>query len=257
MQRFQLVKRPASSVSVPSMSAARSMFPLSNHEVNLNCGSVVFSQIKIFVIHYKKLIDRKNNILAQFEKNGITDFEFIEIDRDELHGQNTSMFEKDYSKSQIAIALSHFHAYEEISKKYEHGLIFEDDAIFSPNFTNIMQFYITQLPNDYDMLFIGDGCNLHIEPRKLIANKHIYTKALHAEPYGGAGATRCTDSYLVSKKCAKQLHDYIKHLSYKIKIPIDWWLNQAATDNNFKVYWAEPTIVTQGTQNGTYKTSYA
>ena len=231
MQRFQLVKRPASSVSVPSMSAARSMFPLANHEVNLNCGSVVFSQIKIFVIHYKKLIDRKNNILAQFEKNGITDFEFIEIDRDELHGQNTSMFEKDYSKSQIAIALCHVHAYEEISKKYEHGLIFEDD--------------------------VGDGCNLHIEPRKLIANKHIYTKALHAEPYGGAGATRCTDSYLVSKKCAKQLHDYIKHLSYKIKIPIDWWLNQAATDNNFKVYWAEPTIVTQGTQNGTYKTSYA
>jgi len=41
-----------------------------------------------------------------------------------------------------------------------------------------------------------------------------------------------------------------------IKLPIDWWLNVAARYNNFKVYWAEPTIVTQGTQNGTFKTSH-
>ena len=221
-----------------------------DYKPNLDCGSIILPNVKVFVIHYKKLIDRKTNILAQFKKNGITDFEFIEIDRDELHAQNTSMFEKDYSKSQIAIALSHFHAYEEIGEKYEHGLIFEDDAVLSPNFTNTMKYYITQLPNDYDMLFIGDGCNLHIEPSKLIPGKHIYKKSLHD------GATRCTDSYLISKKCAKQLHHYIKRLSYKIKIPIDWWLNKAASDNNFKVYWVEPTIVTQGTQNGTYKTSH-
>ena len=216
----------------------------------MDCGSIILPNVKVFVIHYKKLIGRKNNILMQFKRNGIVDFEFIEIDRDELHGQNISMFEKDYNKSQIAISLSHFHAYKEISEKYDHGLIFEDDAILSPNFTNRFKKYINQLPNNYDMLFIGDGCDLHIESSKLIPGKHIYKKPLHH------GATRCTDSYLVSKKCAKQLRYYIEHLSYKIKIPIDWWMNKAAIDNNFKVYWAEPTIVTQGTQNGTYKTSH-
>ena len=266
MQKFQLIKRPYASSMSSMLSSMSSMSPVSSrhnvtstttnshdfrnvdcdHKPNLNCGSVLVSQIKIFVIHYKKLIDRKANILAQFKKNGITDFEFIEIDRDELHDKNTSMFENDYSKSQIAIALSHFHAYAEIFEKYEHGLIFEDDAILSPNFTNTMKYYITQLPNNYDMLFIGDGCKLHIEPSRLIPGKHIYK----------TGAGRCTDSYLVSKKCAKRLHNYIKQLSYKIKIPIDWWLNKAANDNNFKLYWAEPTIVTQGTQNGTYKTSH-
>ena len=270
MQKFQLIKRPSvssmSSMSFMSFMSSMSSMSSRRHTTSnshdfgnvdcADCGSIILPNVKVFVIHYKKLIERKRNILAQFEKNGITDFEFIEIDRDELHGQNISMFENDHSKSQIAIALSHFHAYEEIGEKYEHGLIFEDDAILSPNFTNLLKKYINQLPNNYDMLFIGDGCNLHIESSKLIPGKHIYAKALHAEPYGGFGATRCTDSYLVSKKCAKQLHHYIKHLSYKIKIPIDWWLNQAASGNYFKVYWAEPTIVTQGTQNGIYKPSH-
>lgn len=50
------------------------------------------------------------------------------------------------------------------------------------------------------MLFISDGCNLHIENDKLISNKNIYEKSLEATIWGGDGCTRCIDSYLVSKK---------------------------------------------------------
>ena len=212
--------------------------------------------MKIFIIHYKKLVDRKTHIVEQFKKHNITDYEFIEIDRDELYDQNISMFEENYSKSQIAISLSHFYAYKQISDNYENGLIFEDDIILSDDFINIFNKYITQLPEDYDMLFIGDGCNLHIEPYRLITDKYIYEKCLYPTRWGGNGAGRCTDSYLVSKKCATNFCEYINKLSYKINLPVDWWLNVAARDNKFKVYWAEPTIVTQGTQNGIFQTSH-
>jgi hypothetical protein len=106
------------------------------------------------------------------------------------------------------------------------------------------------------MLFIGDGCNLHIEKNKLINDKNIYQKCLYPTNWGGDGAGRCADSYIISKKCAKKLCEYINNLSYKINLPIDWWLNVAARDNNFKVYWAEPTIVTQGSQNGLFSQSH-
>lgn len=212
--------------------------------------------MKIFVVHYKKLINRKTHILEQFKKYNITDYEFIEIDRDELCEQNISMFQENYSKSQIAISLSHFYAYKQIKDNYDNGLIFEDDVILSDNFINIFNKYITKLPEDYDMLFLGDGCNLHIEKHKLIPNKYIYEKGLYPTSWGGDGAGRCTDSYLVNKKCAIKLCEYINNLSYKINLPIDWWLNIAARDNNFKVYWAEPTIVTQGTQTGLFKSSH-
>jgi GR25 family glycosyltransferase involved in LPS biosynthesis len=213
-------------------------------------------KMKIFVIHYKKLIERKKHIIEQFKKHNITDYEFIEIDRDELSNENTSMFEKNYSNSQIAISLSHFYAYKEISEKYENGLIFEDDIILSNNFINKLNTFISQLPETYDMLFIGDGCNLHIEKHKLVRGKYVYEKCLQPTKWGGDGASRCCDSYLVNKKCATKLCEYINNLSYKIKLEIDWWLNVASRDNNFKVYWSEPTIVTQGTQNGLFKTSH-
>jgi GR25 family glycosyltransferase involved in LPS biosynthesis len=212
--------------------------------------------MKIFVIHYKKLIDRKKHIIDQFKKHNITDYEFIQIDRNELEKENIHMFEKNYSTSQIAISLSHFYAYKQIAEKYEGGLIFEDDVILSNRFTDRLNKYITQLPKNYDMLFIGDGCNLHIEQSVLRPHKYIYKKGLLPTTWGGDGCGRCTDSYMVNKKCAIKLCEYISNLNYQINLPVDWWLNVAARDNNFQVYWAEPTIVTQGTQNGTFNTSY-
>jgi GR25 family glycosyltransferase involved in LPS biosynthesis len=166
------------------------------------------------------------------------------------------MFQENYSNSQIAISLSHFYAYKQISDNYDSGLIFEDDVILSDNFTAILDKYIRQLPGYYDMLFIGDGCNLHIENRRIKPNQHIYEKSLYPTGWGGDGASRCCDSYIISKKCANKLCKYIDNLQYKINLPIDWWLNVAARHNNFKVYWAEPTIVTQGTQNGLFTSSH-
>jgi GR25 family glycosyltransferase involved in LPS biosynthesis len=135
--------------------------------------------MKVFVIHYKKLVDRKAHILAQFQRHQITDFEFVEIDRDELSEENLSMFLPDYSKSQIAISLSHFYTYSQISEKYQYGLILEDDVILSDKFTTQFAKYMSQLPPDFDMLFIGNGCDFHIEPHKIISGKHIYAKGLY------------------------------------------------------------------------------
>jgi glycosyl transferase family 25 len=212
--------------------------------------------LKVFVIHYKKLSDRKQFILNQFSKHNITDYEFIEIDRDELEKYDISMFESNYSTSQIAISLSHFYAYQQIVEKYDYALILEDDVLLHDDFSSIFSNYMNELPIDYDLLYIGDGCNLHIEKHKLIPNIHIYKKGLEATTWGGNGSSRCTDSYLVNKKCAKNLCTYINQLPYKINSPIDFWINDASRDNQFTVYWAEPTIVTQGTQNGMFSSSH-
>jgi GR25 family glycosyltransferase involved in LPS biosynthesis len=212
--------------------------------------------MKIFVIHYKKLLDRKNHMLKQFEKHNITDFEFIEIDRDELQTYDLSIFEENFTNPQKAIFLSHCYAYNQIKNNYNEALIFEDDVILSDNFINILNNYLKELPSNYDMLFIGNGCNLHIQKDNLIPNKYIYEKCLEATEWGGDGCGRCIDSYLVSKKCAIKLCEYINNITYKININTDWWLNRAARDIIFKVYWAEPTITMQGSENCLFNKSY-
>jgi glycosyl transferase family 25 len=212
--------------------------------------------MKIFVLHYSKLVDRKKLILEQFENHNITDYEFIDkYDKDEITDEESNIFDANYKKSLMSLFLKHIYVYKLIADKYESALIFEDDVILCNDFTDKLNNYINQLPEHYDMLFIGDGCNLHIANENLIANKNIYEKCLYPTSWGGDGATRCTDSIVISKKCAKKIGEYINNLKCKINLPIDWFLNVSARDNNFIIYWAEPTIVSQGSQSGFYQST--
>ena len=212
--------------------------------------------MKVFIVHYKKLFERKIHILEQFIKHGIRDYEFIQIDRDEIPNDVLPFFADNYEKPLMAIALSHFHAYKQIVEKYDHALILEDDVILDEYFTVKLNRYLAELPRDYDMFFIGNGAYLHIDPALVIPNKYIYKKDPYPSEWGGLGATRCLDSYIVSKKGALKICEYIQKLEYKINDPLDYWLNIPILEWMMTIYWAEPTIVSQGTQNGIFESSY-
>jgi glycosyl transferase family 25 len=214
--------------------------------------------MKIFVLHYTKLTQRKQHIIEQFNKQGITDYEFIEkFDKDAITDDECPEFSREYvtnRRSELSLHLKHLYLYRlMISENYEEVLVFEDDVVLTDRFIKRLSIYMTQLPKDYDMLFIGDGCNLHIPSSQLIPNRYIYEKCLHETAWGGNGAAKCTDSYIIHQRCAKKLCDYVATLRKKIDLPVDWWLNEAARDLVLKVYWAEPTIVTQGSQNGMFQ----
>jgi glycosyl transferase family 25 len=203
--------------------------------------------MKIFVIHYKKLHSRKKDIIEQFEKYNFTNYEFIEhYDRDELTDEDKQNFEEGYKPCQIAITLSHLYAYKEIAAKYQGALILEDDAILHDNFIELFNSYIDQLPCNFDMFFIGHGCNLHIPQENINSNCNVYKKQ----------ETRCTDSYVITTGCAQKIINYFNNMAYKINSPVDFWLNTVLKDLDLEVYWAEPHIVVQGTMVGKYLSSH-
>ena len=210
--------------------------------------------MKVFVIHYSKLVERKQHILDQFQKQNITNFEFVEkYNQEDLQPADLQLFQG-LKKSVISLLLKHFHVYKFIAESHQHALILEDDVVLAPNFVDLFKKYTQQLPQTYDLLFLGNGCNLHIEKKSLIPGRHVYRKGLTPTSWGGNGATRCTDSYMISQKCAARLCAYLKTLQ-RIQLPSDWWLNEACRDNHLEVYWAEPTIVSQGTESGLFKSS--
>jgi glycosyl transferase family 25 len=216
--------------------------------------------MKIFVLHYSKLTDRKEHILDQFKKHNIREFTFIEnFDKDEITEDQCPEFDQNYitnKRSCLSLHLKHIYAYKlMITENIDEALIFEDDVILSDDFMSKLTNYMTQVPRDYDMVFIGDACQLHIPTSQLVPNQNIYKKSVDTNDEGYGGATRCTDSYIIHNRCAKKICEYIKNLKYKINSPVDWWLNVTARDNNLSVYWAEPTIVTQGTHTGLFPTS--
>jgi GR25 family glycosyltransferase involved in LPS biosynthesis len=219
--------------------------------------------MKTFIVHYKKLLERKLFMLNQLDINSIN-AEFVDwYDRDTLKKAEAASFNLKWpfwfliskrERASICITLSHIYCWTEVVRhKYEYALVLEDDAILSDNFRAILERYITHLPSDWDMLFIGDACNFHIPDIK--AGVHIYKKSLQPTPWGGMGGTRAADSYLVSYKCAQKILDFIKS-GKKIDQQVDWWLNGVMRDCSLNVYWAEPTIVSQGSQCAKYKTSW-
>jgi glycosyl transferase family 25 len=177
------------------------------------------------------------------------------------HGKESLTYEdkkmfRNINNAEISLVLHHIECYKRIVQDdIDYALILEDDAILCNNFKEILKNYIKELPSDWDMLFIGDGCGFHIDNKLLIQNKHIYKKDIVPDGQTHEGATRCTDSYLITNKCAKIITEKLKLPNYTIIVPADFWLNCVIRNNNFNVYWSEPTIVTQGSQKGIYKSS--
>jgi GR25 family glycosyltransferase involved in LPS biosynthesis len=221
--------------------------------------------MKIFVVHYKKLIERKALISSQLKGCGL-DAEFVEqYERGNLREEDLDIFDrrKKYGffgpsmpKVQMAITLSHLYAYREIASGHPFGLVLEDDARFDEKLSANIAECMAQLPANWDMLFIGDGSKLHIPASETSPGQKVYLKSREATPWGGDGATRCADSYLITGSCAARLIEYSRREDRRIRLPVDWWLNQAIRELGLDVYWAEPTFVTQGTQSGLYDTSY-
>ena len=158
-----------------------------------------------YVIHYTPLKERKQFLLNELNKNSLI-YHFIEdYDRENLSDEDLKIFDTNKVKLSMCSNISkHIDTYRNImNNEYKYSLILEDDVILDDKFGDKLNKGLEQLPDDYDMLFIGNGCNLHIPLIKRRPDKFIYKKCREPTNWGGNGGTRCTDSYLVSKKGAK------------------------------------------------------
>lgn len=177
-----------------------------------------------------------------------------EHDKEVLTEEELNKFDTTKLKlSEISCSMKHFCAFSKIQTEY--ALILEDDVIVESNFSETLRDYISQTPKDFDMLFIGNGCNFHIS-KEITKNSttNIYLKDNFPSKGGGAGATRCTDSYVITKRCAKKFLR-IKQNNPRIDKPMGWWMNVMIRNHSMKIYWAEPTIVRQGSQTGLFPTT--
>ena len=207
--------------------------------------------IKVFVLHYTPLVERKKFQLEQLSRHGI-DAEFIEsYDKEVLTQDDKNRFQHCTNLPAMSLLLKHAEAFKEVYLKYDFALILEDDAVLSNNFMETLQKYMSCLPTDWDVLFVGCGDNMHVPSRFLHPNINLYLKS---NDY--PGSTRGTDAYIINKKCAIKIMNRINTPGYKIcNDAADWWLNNEFRESKSRVYWAEPTIVVQGSVNGLFKSS--
>jgi len=172
--------------------------------------------MKFFIVNEKNAFQNKINVLEQFIKHDIKNYEFIELNKNTFDRNVINSFVENYDTSLILIFLSHFYSYKQIAENYEEAIILEGDVILNDNFIEKLNIYLTELPKDYDMLFIGENSLLN------------------------------TYSYIVSKKCAFQICTYIQNIVNKIDCSFNSWLKDRIVQLQLKVIFTkDPPLITE------------
>lgn len=118
----------------------------------------------IFVINLERRIDRKLNMINQFDLNNIKEFEFIDaIDGsnkliiDKFNSTKLSVKTKIITSGHFACLLSHIKAIKEAkTRRYKSIMILEDDVFLQNNFINNIK--KIKVPC-YDMVYLGGIIN--------------------------------------------------------------------------------------------------
>lgn len=225
---------------------------------------------KIYIVHYSKLTDRYNNIISCLEKTKIP-FEFItDYDQEVLTDENLKKLydpnEFKYNEKikplwnfdlhkfrflnlpEISCTIKHLIAIRKISEECKNfGLILEDDAIFYDNFNTSYKKYINETPTDWDAIFLGEGCGTNFQNQKMLDSKKVSENSyLMSHP-----ATNCAEAYLMKPDIARKIYES----AIPFQMISDWEIAYQLYKFDAKTYWWFPSLVSQGSKNGTYKST--
>lgn len=201
----------------------------------------------VYICHWKKLEDRKKDLINHLSEIGISNYEWVELyDKDDW---NIEEIKKEYPNifneitkasggtrplkwSEISIALKHCHLIKKLyESNSEYFFILEDDVVFCYEFFDYYEKMLKQLPNDWDFVWVGTCCGLHVKSEE---NRYVYPMK----------QSRCAHAYLISKNCASKIINEIKYIDNGI----DFYYNDLIDRFNLKSFWVEPALVIQDSQ---------
>ena len=209
---------------------------------------------QIYVVHYKKLVDRKKIIENSLSKYGLPYYFESDYDRENLDPSDKKKFSTNLADSYKANFLSHIKCYDLLCKSDDdYALILEDDSVPSKLFYENIENYLKKLPKDFGLFFVSEGKDQLNIPRYLRRPfKKVYKKDSQPVSWGGAGASRNADAYFISKKYAQVLFDEFDDQNFFTETTIDWWMNSVIRKHKIPVYWAEPFLI----ETNKYETSF-
>lgn len=202
---------------------------------------------QIYVCHWSKLRERKARLIEHLSKVGINDWRWVQCfdkekwDLDQIKADYPTAFDRTTSNtflnySEISLVLKHCWAIKDAYEQgYESFLMLEDDVQLHPDFVNLFNNFKAQLPEDWDLAWVGSCCGLHA---RTVPNQNVYR----------VDGSRCTHAFIVSKGCINKIVDTI----YNVNDAADHYFNYLIKEFQLNNYWFEPSLADQ---NETYNTS--
>jgi glycosyl transferase family 25 len=109
---------------------------------------------KVYCVNLKHREDRKINILNECKKYDLGEFKFFEAFNGNKIPHNYKI-----SNGNVGLIMSNIEIIKEAkNNNYKNILVIEDDCYFTDEIQNIDS-YMNQLPNDWDMFYLGGNHN--------------------------------------------------------------------------------------------------
>ena len=149
------------------------------------------------------------------------------------------------SKGALSCGINHLLIWKDIiEKKYtKHVMILEDDATMGDNFVSSILEVCAELKN-HDIVSLENGSNLKIQRYGITTCNDQW---IYKTP---DGRMRCTCAYLINPATCKKLVALNQKRKFSLEIDMQMWLY--AKLQLYDVHWIEPTIFSQGSQNGIF-----
>ena len=158
--------------------------------------------MKCYVINLKRRTDRLKHIKSECKRVGL-DMVLVEaVDGKEVYPEAPPRI----WQAAYGCQSSHIKALELILESGEDGLILEDDCQFNNDFKERFDKCFNELPNDFDIFFLGGSLLLENSSENYSDNLKRAKRIL------------CTHSYYVSKNAVKSLLDKAKEKQGKIDV---------------------------------------
>jgi hypothetical protein len=220
-------------------------------------------ELEFYVIHTKELNFRKENIEklmytlresgAKCECHYITDNDPHELDRASLVDLISREPPKDLPEDsilkqispsfhvrQVSNLMKHKEAIRRISESTNtssYHIIIEDDVVYPPDISSQMKSMFKTIVHDYDILFIG-----------LPATQACQEKEVLLRVFDKFNVLPCVDSYVITPKAAKKLHDSLLPLHYPTHLQFTYCINKMKMNAMFTV----PNLFADGSKVGAY-----
>lgn len=197
--RLNLIENKLKNINLPIPFTRFSAFDGDEIElVNIETGEGIKG--KEFATN-KKLIKGYYKIICSPEWEG--GFDILKLNMVEFHPR---------LKGEIGCACSHKKIWEEIvSNNYKNTLVLEDDIIFAPNFKNYLYRALSNVPKDYNFLYLGIYDNREsyvdiISPKILMRLKRVLDRHFYNPFFKQVRRlVGSTESYIVSQEGANIL----------------------------------------------------
>lgn len=183
------------------------------------------SAYKLFCINLKRRDDRRQRMIKQFQKAGVTKYSFFEA----VDGYHLNLNDPDFKyfkhnnqsmlrKGIVGCALSHYKLWKMLMNdpEVDYYVVLEDDIEMRDNFTTHVQNFLQNLEPDTDILYMG----MSVERKDYEKSRAVYqydtSYTIHPLARNWyAGGLFC---YLITKKGANKLYNYIQKNGIKMVI---------------------------------------